>query len=76
MMLYEPIYHNLQMTNMISVRVSLKLKGSLFFFAKETRAVGENPFAPQLNEKEVLEVLQNPTPGSAKKTTKYGMKIF
>ena len=39
-------------------------------------AAGENRFAPELNEKEVLELLQNATPGSTKKATKYGMKIF
>ena len=39
-------------------------------------AAGENRFAPELNEKEVLELLQNATPGSTKKATKYGVKIF
>ena len=39
-------------------------------------AAGENRFAPELNEKEVLELLQNATPGSTKRVTKYGMKIF
>ena len=39
-------------------------------------AAGENRFAPELNEKEVLELLQNATPGSTKKATKYDMKIF
>ena len=39
-------------------------------------AAGENRFAPELNEKEVLELLQNATSGSTKKGTKYGMKIF
>ena len=33
---------------------------------------GENHFTPELNEKEVLELLQNATPG----TTKNGIKIF
>ena len=37
---------------------------------------GENCFAPELNEKEVIELLENATPGSIKKATKYGMKIF
>ena len=36
----------------------------------------ENRFAPQLNEKVVIEILENATPGSTKKATKYGMKIF
>ena len=45
-------------------------------FAQETMAAGENRFAKELNEKEVLELLQNATPRSTKKATKYGMKIF
>ena len=36
----------------------------------------ENRFAPELNEKEVVELLKNATPGSIKKATKYGIKIF
>ena len=39
-------------------------------------AAGENRFAPELNEKEVIELLQNATLGSIKKAAKYGMKIF
>ena len=39
-------------------------------------AAGENRFAPELNEKEVIELLENETPGSIKKATKCGMKIF
>jgi len=39
-------------------------------------AAGENRFAPLLNEKEVIEPLENATPGRKKKATKYGMKIF
>ena len=35
-------------------------------------AAGENCFAPLLNEKEVIELLENATPA----TTKYDMKIF
>jgi len=30
----------------------------------------------ELNEKEGIELLENATPGSIKKATKYGMKIF
>ena len=37
---------------------------------------GENRFAPELNEKEVIELLANATPGSIKKASKNGMKIF
>jgi len=39
-------------------------------------AAGENRFASELNEKEVIELLENATPRSIKKATKYGMKIF
>ena len=38
-------------------------------------AAGENCFAPELNEEEVIELLENATPG-IKKATKYSMKIF
>ena len=37
---------------------------------------GENCFAPELNGKEVVELLENATPGSIEKASKYGMKIF
>ena len=39
-------------------------------------AAGENCFAPELNEKEVTELLENATTGSIEKAPKYGMKIF
>ena len=39
-------------------------------------AAGENRFAPELNEKEVIELLENATPGSMKNATKYAVKIF
>ena len=39
-------------------------------------AAGENRYAPELNEKEVIELLENATPESMKKATKYGMKYF
>ena len=61
---------------MVSVRVNLKLKGSSKVFPQETMVAGENRFAPELNEKEVIELLEKATPGSTKKATKYGMKIF
>ena len=35
-----------------------------------------NCFAPELNEKEVIELLENVTPGSIKKATKSCLKIF
>ena len=56
---------------MVSVRVSLNLKKE-----QETMAACENCFAPELNEKGVIELLENATPGSIKKATNYGMKIF
>ena len=39
-------------------------------------AAGENLFAPELNEKEVIEILEKVTLGRIKKATKYGVKIF
>ena len=39
-------------------------------------AAGENRFAPGLNEKEVIELLENATPVSIKKARNCGMKIF
>ena len=39
-------------------------------------AADENRIAQELNEKEVIELLENATPGSIKKATKYGMKRF
>ena len=54
----------------------LKFKKELRIFPQETMAASENRFAPKLNEKEVIELLENPTPGSIKKASKYGMKIF
>ena len=40
---------------MVNVCVSLKLK----IFSQETTAAGENCFASELNEKEVIELLEN-----------------
>ena len=54
----------------------LKFKKELKNFLQETMAVDENRFAPELNEKEVIELLENASPESIKKATKYGMKIF
>ena len=39
-------------------------------------AASENHFAPELNEKDVIELLENATPGSIKKATNYAMKIL
>ena len=39
-------------------------------------AASENRFAPELNEKEVIELLENATPGNINKATNYGMKLF
>ena len=38
-------------------------------------AASENRFAPELNEKEVIELLENATPGSIKKATNYGTSL-
>ena len=54
----------------------LKFQKELKIFPQDTMAAGENRFSPELNEKEVIEPLENATPGSIKKATKYGMKIF
>ena len=55
----------------------LKFKKELKkIFPQETMVGSKNRFAPELNEKEVIELLENATPGSIKKATKYGMKIF
>ena len=39
-------------------------------------AAGKNRFPLELNEKEVIELIENATPGSTKKVTKYGMQIL
>ena len=39
-------------------------------------AASENRYAPELNEKKVIELLENATPGSIKNATKCGMKKF
>ena len=39
-------------------------------------AADQNRFAPELNEKKVIELLENATPGSTKKATTYDMKIY
>ena len=57
---------------MVSIHVSLNLK----FFPQATMVASKNPFAPELNEKKVIELLENATAGSIKKATKYDMKLF
>ena len=52
------------------------LKRSQKNVPQETIAADENRFAPELNEKEVIELLENATPGSMKRATKYGMKVY
>jgi len=61
---------------MVSVCVSLNLKRSSKIFPQETIAASKNRFALELNEKEIIELLENATPGSIKKATKCGMKII
>ena len=39
-------------------------------------AASENRFAPKLNEKEVIELLENATPASIKKATSIAWKYF
>ena len=43
---------------------------------KETTAASENRFTLELNEKGVIELLDNTTLGSTKKAAKCGMKII
>ena len=42
---------------MVSIRISLKLKRAKKIFSQNTMAAGENGFALELNEKEVIELL-------------------
>ena len=37
---------------------------------------GKTRFVPELSKEEELQVIENATPGSTKKATKYGIKIF
>jgi len=39
-------------------------------------SANENCFPLELNEKDVIALLENATPGSIKKATKYCLKIF
>ena len=54
---------------MVRVRVSLNLKRSYEIFPQETMTGSENRFTAELNEKEVLELLENAKQGSIKKAT-------
>ena len=60
---------------MVGVRVRLNLKNwaQKFFLQKQWR---KNCFAQELNEDDVIELLEKATPGSIKKATKCGMKVF
>ena len=53
-----------------------EFKKELKNFPQETMLAGKNCFGPELNENEVIELLENATPGSIEKATKYGVKIF
>ena len=53
----------------------LKSKRELNNFQKQWRPAKIAPHRA-LNEKEVIELLENTTPGSTNKATKYGMKVF
>ena len=37
---------------------------------------GKTRFVPELSKEEELQLIENATPGSTKKVTKYGIKIF
>ena len=58
---------------MVSVHVSFKKEVRKSVFPREKMVAGENCFAPELNEKELLE---NATPGSIEKASKYGTKLL
>ena len=60
---------------MVSVHISLNLR-SYKIFPQETISANEHRFTPELNEKEVIELLENATPGSIKKATKYCLKVY
>ena len=47
-----------------------------FAFVRKSEKIGENRFATELTEEEVLKLLDNATPANTKKATKYSMKIF
>ena len=68
---YTIIYKYDKRTRQLKFKKGLKKN-----FPQETMTAGENRFAPELNEKEVIELLENATPGRIKKATKYGVKIF
>ena len=51
----------------------LKFKQELKIFPSRNNGAY---FAPELNEKEITELVENATLGSKKKATKYGMNIF
>ena len=61
---------------MVSVCISLNVKRSSKIFPQETMVTSKNRFPSDLNEKEVIELLENATTGRIKKATKYGVKIF
>ena len=42
----------------------LKFKKGLKLLPKETMAASENRFAPELNERNIIELLENATPGN------------
>ena len=74
-MVYEPhsiIYKYGKRTR----QLKFKKERKKFSLKKQWRPAKIASHAPELNEKEVIELLENATPGSIKKATKYGMKIF
>ena len=73
-MVYEPLYHALQIWQVYASAQQLKFWN--FFSRRETMAAEENRFAAELTEDEVIKLLENATPGNTKKATKYGVKIF
>ena len=68
--------YNIYIHGLVKCTHQLIFKKKLKIFPQEAMPASQNRFAPELNEKEVIELLENATSGSIKKATKYGVKIF
>ena len=54
----------------------LKIKREVKNFPQETMAAGENRLAPELNEKEVIELLEKQSQGAQRKPQSMAWKCF
>ena len=78
-LLTEPLRYMSQCTMIYKYgkrTLQLQFKKELKIFPQETMVASETHFALELNEKEVIESLENASPRSIKKAAKYGIKIF